>query len=650
MKMRIYTLLTATAMLLTASCSEQTSNTLSLIPAPAEMSIAGGGMKINTLSSIELPEEWEKAVATVTAKIESETGVAITLNSGDADITITKDSALSQEGYTLIIDKDITITASTEAGAIYAMQTLRQMMLASENGKIARVTIADEPRFEYRGLMIDCSRHFWSVDELKDAMDNLSLIKMNKLHLHLTDNNGWRMEVAGYPELVTKGTYYPNFPEMSGNYYTTEQLKDIVAYAAERNIEVIPEIDLPGHAVALLAAYPNLSCFGGEYEAYPEEESFANRKGGTGNMMCVSNPDTYKFVEAVVKALVEVFPSQYIHLGGDEVPTSVWEQCPKCQKLYKAEKMKVAGEIQDHFTNKVREIIQAHGKTMIGWDEIDDRHCATTEDVVMIWRNYGDEHQKLALERGIPMIMTPQHGCYFDWGYAGNSTRKTYEWDPVMNDVTAEQLPLIKGGQGCIWTERVPTLDRMEWMLYPRLVALAEVLWSPKESRDWDDFYSRLLAFYPVMEKVGINYFDDDAINEKEFVASPEKPALVRNARLETNIAPNYPYHAENAFDGLTNSFYWGGESVGPRHYFTLHLGEPTPTKEVKVITGDSKDYITFADLLITKDGETFEKVASFDEFGEAQAELDGSVILGVKIQITKQHGNWPVIKEIIIN
>lgn len=388
---------------------------------------------------------------------------------------------------------------------------------------------------------------------------------------------------------------------------------------------------------------------GGAFEAYPEEMPVNERKRGNENMICVGNPASYAFAEEVVNTLIEIFPSKYIHLGGDEVPTHVWEKCPKCMALYKKEGMKQPGELQDYFTRKMSELVRSKGKIMVGWDEINERHAATSDDVLTVWRDTGEKQQKEALERHIPVIMCPQHGCYLDWGYAGNSVRKSYEWDPVLPGVTKEQEALIKGGQGALWTERVATQSRVEWMLYPRLSALAEVLWSPKEQRNWDSFYQRITSYYPVMEKLGINFYEDDALNEKEFVPTEEKPALIRAAHIDTNIPVNMPYHPEYAFDGRNNSFFWGGSTVGKEHYFTVLLTEATPVKEIEVITGDSKDYITKADLMTSTDGTNFVTVGTFDEYGQAKVQLNGEPVKAVKIQVTGQHTCWPIIKEIIL-
>ena len=295
------------------------------------------------------------------------------------------------------------------------------------------------------------------------------------------------------------------------------------------------------------------------------------------------------------------------------------------------------------------EYIRSKGKTMVGWDEINDRHAATPEDMLTVWRDNGLKAQKAALERGIPVVMCPQHGCYLDWGYAGNSTRKVYEWDPITDQVTPEQAPLVKGGQGALWTERVATQDRVEWMLYPRLAALSEVFWCEPSARNWDDFYRRITAFYPVMKQIGINFYEDDALNEKEFAPTQEKPMLIRPASIDTNIPLNPPYHPEYAFDGKTNSFFWGGSTINPSHYFTVILTEPTDVNSIEVITGDSKDYITKADLLVSADGNEFQKVGTFDELGQAKADIGGKPVKAVKIQVTDNHTCWPIIKEIIL-
>lgn len=649
-KMIMLPLLAASVSLFFTGCEGKLVEKVDLIPQAQSVTIGNGSFPLQELRSMQVPPEWNETAKAFTELVQKTTGVSLTISDIDAPLSLVKNEKLTEEAYTLEIERGrIVLEANDAQGISNALATLHQLILTAKDNKLPIINIQDKPRFGYRGLMLDCSRHFWTVDELKETLSQMAFFKLNKLQMHLTDNNAWRLAMDQYPELTAKGTYYSDFPDLSGKYYSTNDLKEIVKYAQALGIEIIPEVDLPGHAIALLAAMPQLSCKGGTFEAYPEELPLNQRKRGNENMLCIGNPESIRFAQEVVDALIQIFPSKYIHLGGDEVPTAIWEKCPKCQALYKKEGMKEPGELQDFFTRKMSEYIRSKGKIMVGWDEINDRHAATPEDMLTVWRDNGLKAQKAALERGIPVVMCPQHGCYLDWGYAGNSTRKVYEWDPVTSQVTPEQEALVKGGQGALWTERVATQNRVEWMLYPRLAALSEVFWTNASKRNWDDFYRRITDFYPVMRKMGINFYEDDALNEKEFAPTQEKPMLIRPASIDTNIPLNSPYHPEYAFDGKTNTFFWGGSTINPSHYFTVILTEPAKISDIEIITGDSKDYITKADLLISEDGNKFNKVGTFDELGQAKAHVGGKPVKAVKIQVTGNHTCWPIIKEIIL-
>lgn len=649
-KMIMLPLLAASVSLFFTGCEGKLVEKVDLIPQAQSVTIGNGSFPLQELRSMQVPPEWNETAKAFTELVQKTTGVSLTISDIDAPLSLVKNDKLTEEAYTLEIERGrIVLEANDAQGISNALATLHQLILTAKDNKLPIINIQDKPRFGYRGLMLDCSRHFWTVDELKETLSQMAFFKLNKLQMHLTDNNAWRLAMDQYPELTAKGSYYSDFPDLSGKYYSTNDLKEIVKYAQALGIEIIPEVDLPGHAIALLAAMPQLSCKGGTFEAYPEELPLNQRKRGNENMLCIGNPESIRFAQEVVDALIQIFPSKYIHLGGDEVPTAIWEKCPKCQALYKKEGMKEPGELQDYFTRKMSEYIRSKGKIMVGWDEINDRHAATPEDMLTVWRDNGLKAQKAALERDIPVVMCPQHGCYLDWGYAGNSTRKVYEWDPVTSQVTPEQEALVKGGQGALWTERVATQDRVEWMLYPRLAALSEVFWTNASKRNWDDFYRRITDFYPVMRKMGINFYEDDALNEKEFAPTQEKPMLIRPASIDTNIPLNSPYHPEYAFDGKTNTFFWGGSTINPSHYFTVILTEPAKISDIEIITGDSKDYITKADLLISEDGNKFNKVGTFDELGQAKAHVGGKPVKAVKIQVTGNHTCWPIIKEIIL-
>ncbi|WP_413998783.1 family 20 glycosylhydrolase [Flavobacterium sp. W1B] len=626
---------------------------LAIIPQPKLIETSKKGLNIKTLNELEILSDWS-GLGELFVEFNQKNNLAaikIVEKAKTIAIRVKKVQNRNLESYKLLInEKGVQIEASDYGGAFNALQTWKQLVLHAENNRVMQLKIEDEPRFNYRGLMIDCSRHFWTVNELKETITQMAFFKLNKLHLHLTDNNAWRVEIKAYPKLTTAGTYYKDYPDLSNKFYTQEDLKEVVAFAGLHNIEVIPEIEIPGHATGILAAYPDLSCTGGEFEVYPEEMPLKDRKRGNINMFCLGNPEVYTFSEKVIQEIASIFPSQKIHLGGDEVPTDIWKKCEKCQKLHQKENLKEWGELQDYFTKKMSNVAKKYGKTMVGWDEINERHAASTDDIIMAWRDYGFNQAVEALKRNVPVIMAPQHGCYYDWGYAGNATRKVYEWDPISSEMEAlNKNNLVLGGQACLWTERVSTQDRVEEMLYPRITALAEVLWSPKESRNWDSYLKRLDQNYDQMKALGINYYFDDAINETEFKPKKEKPALVRHAWLTTNLPNHGNYHLEYIFDGKSNSFYWGSRSIGVGDWYQIKLGEPVKATKISVITGDSKDYIQYADLLVSEDGETFQKIAAFNDDGMAIAALGGKTIRAIRIEATKQHSCWPVIKEIKI-
>ena len=637
------------AFLLTA-CESRLVDQIDLIPQVQSVDIQKGTYKLANLISIQSPDEWKDISTGYAEEISHIYPLKLQLLPESASLQLVKDTSLAEEEYHLAIDKEkIVLKASQQKGIIHALTTLEQLILNSDGEKLPLLTIQDEPQYGYRGLMLDCSRHFWTVDELKKTIRNMSFFKLNVLQLHLTDNNSWRLELEKYPNLVKAGTYYRDYPALSGKYYSKADMKELVRYASLHGVDLIPEINLPAHATALLAAYPEFSCRGGMFEAYPEESPWSKRLRTNEDVVCIGNPKIYEFISDVADELAEIFPSPYIHLGGNGVRIGVWSQCPKCKALVKKEHMENFLELQDYFTKKVTALLKAKGKTVIGWDDINARGAATSDNMLTIWHDDGVVEQDHALANGIPVIMSPQHGCYFDWGYSGNSTRKAYEWNPAPLGVTVAQHKLIKGGQAALWTERILTQDQVEWMLFPRICALAEVFWTPSSRRDWDSFYQRLTHTYPAMKKLGINFYEDMALNEQNFVPTSKKPALVQNAVIETNIPVNAPYHPEYAFDGKTNSFFWGCACVDSSHYFQLDLEEAKKVNELLIMTGDTKDFVTMADVLVSEDGKDFEKVASFDVQGKAEAHLSDKLVKYVRIQITEQHTCWPIIREIIL-
>ena len=344
---------TALACLLSA-CESKLVEQVQLIPQAENVEILNGAYALSNLQSIQAPEAWKATAENFINDVKKTANLQVALATEGASVVLVENAGLPKEVYTLSITKNgIQLEANSVEGISHALTSLHQLILTAKDGQLPVLNIQDKPLYGYRGLMLDCSRHFWTVDELKESIEQMDFFKFNTLHLHLTDNQAWRMAVDKYPSLTQEGTYYYDFPEMSGKYYSKEDLKEIVRYAGSRGIEVIPEIDLPGHSTALLAALPELSCKGGTFETYPEERPWSKRKRADENMICVGNPKSYEFAADIIDALAEIFPSKYIHFGGDEVPTKVWEECPMCMALYKKEGMKHPGEIQDYFPRKM---------------------------------------------------------------------------------------------------------------------------------------------------------------------------------------------------------------------------------------------------------------------------------------------------------
>jgi hexosaminidase len=448
----------------------------------------------------------------------------LVLAKSDKAIEVVTDATIPSEGYRLeITRKGITITSSDAAGEFYARQSLNQMIPAeaTTNSKVKAVklpccTINDYPAFGYRGAHLDCCRHFFTVDEVKEYIDVLAFHKINRFHWHLTEDQGWRIEIKAYPRLTSVGSIraktvikkewgnYDNTPY--GGFYTQDEARDIVAYAAERHITVIPEFDLPGHALAALAAYPELGCRGTGYEVAPTWGVFPE-------VFCPGKEETFKFWEAVFTELMDIFPSEYIHIGGDECPKDEWKKCPLCQKRIKEEKLANEFELQSYVTRRVEAFLNAHGRQIIGWDEILEGGV-TPSATIMSWR--GTDGGIAAARAGNKVIMTPNSYCYLDY-YQSKDTEneplaiggflpveKTYSFNPYEG-LTADQQQYILGVQGNVWTEYIAEFDHVLYMLLPRLSAIAEVGWT-RDGRDFEDFKARMEHVRTYFDANGWNY------------------------------------------------------------------------------------------------------------------------------------------------
>jgi len=411
---------------------------------------------------------------------------------------------LGAEGYRLdIAPRAIEISALKPAGLFYGIQSICQMMRGTERIPCAR--IEDKPRFGWRGLLLDCGRHFMTVDFIKRIIDLLAYHKMNVLHWHLTEDQGWRLEIKRYPRLTEVGAWRLENGRRYGGFYTQDEVRDIVAYAKSRFVTVVPEIEMPGHAVAALAAYPEFSCLG---KPLAVESSW----GIFNDVLCPGKEKTFEFVQNILDEVCELFPSPDIHIGGDECPKFYWQVCPDCQSRIKQEGLKDENELQGYFTKRIDRYMQSRGRRIIGWDEILEGGVSQTA-VVQSWR--GLEGAVAATRQGNRVICSPWEGTYFYCPQVPeevrinfktlNSLEKAYTFDPIPQGLTAAQESLIVGGECCLWNEYTQQFE-VEPQLFPRLCAFSEALWSPQGGRNFEDFSGRLEKHLSRLDALAVDY------------------------------------------------------------------------------------------------------------------------------------------------
>lgn len=508
---------------LETTSTAETSLPISIIPRPMKMFVAEGAfvLKPDTVilagAGVNLEASYLAEILAPATGFKLQVKDLSGLSTPPNSIVLKLDTSLQRlgaEGYTLHIDKErINISALKPAGIFYACQTLRQLLpekifsktkVTDVEWAIPCVTIEDKPRFGWRGQLLDCCRHFFSVDTIKRTIDLLALHKMNRLHWHLTEDQGWRLEIKRYPALTEIGAWRINKDgKRYGGFYTQEEVREIVAYAAARHITVVPEIEMPGHSVAALASYPELGCTGGPY-------TVANEWGVFEDVYCAGNETVFTFIENVLDEVMMLFPSQYIHIGGDECPKERWKKCPRCQARIKAENLKDEHELQSYFIKRIDAYLTSKGRQLIGWDEILEGGLAPNA-IVQSWR--GVKGGIAAASQGHDVIMSPTSHCYLDYSYAGIPLEKAYSFEPVPEELTPEQTRHILGLEGNLWSERVPNQDRLDFQVYPRLCALAEVAWSPKELRDWGNFSKRMEVHFRRLDILGVKYGYDELGN-----------------------------------------------------------------------------------------------------------------------------------------
>ena len=489
---------------------------------------------LNSTTKIFYPKGDEKLksdAAFLASYVKDLTGISLTVTegtSGKGIVLKTSSKVKNKEGYTLQVSKNqMTVTGGSAAGVFYGIQTLRKSVPAgkTEEVKFPQAKVVDAPRFAYRGAHLDVSRHFFPVDSVKKFIDILALHNINRFHWHISDDQGWRIEIKSLPRLTEVGSrrdetvighnsgWFDGMP-YGPFFYTQEQAKDIVAYAAARHITVIPEIDMPGHMLAALTAYPNLGCTGGPYKV-------AGEWGVFDDVLCAGNDDVLKFIDTVLGEIIQIFPSEYIHIGGDECPKTRWKTCPKCQAKIKElglkadDKHSAEERLQSYIINHAEKFLNSKGRQIIGWDEILEGGLAPNA-TVMSWR--GEAGGFEAARQHHNVIMTPNTYLYFDY-YQSKQTNKepqaiggylpvetVYNYEPVPKKMPANERKYIIGVQANLWTEYIPTFRQVEYMELPRMAALSEVQWSQSQQKNYQDFLERLPRLTKIYDTYHLTY------------------------------------------------------------------------------------------------------------------------------------------------
>ena len=528
MKMKKLILAAAIATGIISGCSTKKEPAVGIMPFPAKYELGSGTFTVSGTTAIVCKCDEEKNASKFLIEgLKEKNNIVLSEKESETNVIILSiDSAAStgDEGYKLIIgEQKVELTASAQAGLFYGVQSLLQLCTGKDQAVIKSMTIEDKPAFKWRGLMLDVARHFFTIDEVKKVIDQMAAIKMNKLHMHLVDDQGWRIEIKKYPKLTEVGGWriadsvevwnYSVEPAEEGKpkyggFYTQEELKGLIEYAAQRQIEIIPEIEMPGHSTAAIFSYPELSCKGKPWKR-GGEQSFE-----FSDPLCAGNDKVFEIFEDIITEVAALFPSKYIHVGGDECKKDPWKECPKCKARMKKENLKNVEELQSYFIKRMEKVIMSKGKKLIGWDEILEGGLAP-EATVMSWR--GVQGGIAAARENHDVIMTPTSFCYFDY-YQGSSMTepkaiggflplsKVYSFSPVPDSLEADKHHFVMGGQANLWTEHIFNNEQFEYMIFPRLMAMAEALWTPSDKKNYEDFLLRLPERLTFLAAKGVNF------------------------------------------------------------------------------------------------------------------------------------------------
>jgi hexosaminidase len=536
-KLLLYSLL-----ILTFSSCNQVVNIqkaeLNIIPLPNQINTSEGFFNINSTSTFEFCDEASYAQNILKEKLKMQS-----LPSSDkADITFQFNDEFAEEEYSISSNQDgLIVQASTQRGFIWAVRTIQQSLpndfagIDKDNSlDFPYLEIKDKPMYQWRGSLLDVCRHFMPVEKVKEYIEMLSFHKMNILHWHLTEDQGWRIEIKNYPKLTEIGAFRKGENgEKYGGFYTQEQIKEIVQFAKEKGVDVLPEIEFPGHSVASITSYPHLSCTG-------KQLSVQTNWGVFDDILCAGNEDVFVFAEDVLKQVSELFPFAYVHIGGDEAPKTRWRQCEKCQQRIKDENLKDEHDLQSYFIQRLEKILMENNKKLIGWDEITEGGLAP-DATMQVWRS--EEYGAFAANSGHDIISSPTSHCYFDYSQKQISVEKVYSFNPIPKGTKEENYKRVLGGEGNLWSERIPP-HRLFYQALPRVTALSEVLWT--ENKNYEDFYSRLQNTYPKYDAYKFNYGPEGDIMDVEASSDENDNFVVKVTPKASNLTVKYSFENDD--------------------------------------------------------------------------------------------------------
>ncbi len=665
---------------LVASLAARASDPLPLIPLPASVELTGGTFPFTSATGIRYNPELAEEAKLLAADFKKLTGVepAMAINktrsTGLSEILldINPKADLPESGYLMEVTPEaIRIIGNDAAGAFYGTRTLLQLLppssaeiwKATKNPEIPDVRITDQPRFGWRGTMLDVGRHFMPADDVKTLIDWMAFHKLNVFHWHLTEDQGWRIEIKKYPKLTSVGAYRASSPPYGdrtgsdgvrlGGFYTQGQIKEIVAYATARHITIVPEIDMPGHMSAAIAAYPELG-----NSDIPDYAPIVQTKWGVHPYTLAPTEETFRFVDDVFTELCALFPSKYIHMGGDEAPKTQWDKSPRVRELMKKEGLENLHDVQSYFVKRVEKILAAKGRKLIGWDEI--REGGLSPDAtVMSWR--GEAGGIASAKEGHDVVMTPNTHMYFDYYQAPAAQEhargkdheaigglltidKVYSYNPVPSDLSESEARHVLGVQANLWGEYFKDFKKVEYHAFPRLAAVAEVAWSAPERKNYQDFLLRLDGI--------MKFYDAAGVAHGEVYQTPVRKTK-DGTTVETSLGAHDDHWAELAFDGRKDTFFWATRALKADDHLKLHFKAPLEKESlVKVVTGGpasrNGDKLDHGVLECSSDGSSWQEIAKFEDGG-----AKGKIPAGtnhLRIRVTVAQSNWLIVDEIGID